>query len=300
MDASLTPIHPGGVRAWLLAARLPTLPAAVTPVLVGSAVAVAQGHFQPAVFAAALATSLLLQIGANLANDYFDYGKGADTAARLGPVRVTQSGLIPPAAVHRATVATFGLAVLTGLYLVAVGGWPILLAGLLAIAAAVLYTGGPWPFGYHGLGELFVFVFFGLVAVIGTAHLHTGAIGSLALAAAVPVGLLATAILVVNNLRDLDTDRAAGKHTLAVRLGRQGTRFEYLLLLTGAYAVPPGLWLAGAVSPWVWLPWLTLPLAVPLARLVASQEGRALNAALKGTARLHLLFGLLFAASLLL
>src|SRR5689334_19172144 len=177
-------------RAWFLAARPATLPAAVVPVLVGSAAAQAAGHVRLDVFFAALLASLLIQIGTNFANDLFDFKKGADTAARLGPTRVTQSGLIAPAEVQAAMVATFGLAVLIGLYLVAVGGWPILIIGVLSIAAGVAYTGGPWPLGYHGLGDLFVFIFFGLVAVMGTYYLHTGTITGLALAAAIPIGLL--------------------------------------------------------------------------------------------------------------
>jgi 1,4-dihydroxy-2-naphthoate polyprenyltransferase len=293
-----TPDRRPPIGVWLLAARPATLPAAVVPVVVGSALAAAEGQFQPLPFAAALLASVLIQVGTNLANDYFDFLKGADTQARLGPVRVTQSGLLAAQAVRNATVLVFGLALVVGVYLVAVGGWPILAIGLLSIAAAVLYTGGPWPLGYHGLGDLICFIFFGLLAVVGTAYLHTGSVNTAAFLAAIPVGLLVTAILVVNNLRDIDTDRATGKRTLAVRIGRTGTRLEYVTLLAGAYLVPLGRWLAGA-SAWFWLPWLTLPLAVSLTRVILRQEGRALNPALRGTARLHLLFGLLFAASLL-
>lgn len=299
MTAGLVAVHHGRLHAWLLAARLPTLPAAVVPVLVGTATAVADGRFRLLPFVAALVAALLIQVGTNLSNDYFDYRKGADTAGRLGPVRVTQSGLLAPEVVRTATIATFGLAALVGLYLVAIGGWPILVIGVLSIAAGVLYTGGPWPLGYHGLGDLFVFVFFGVVAVMGTSYLHTGAFSGAALVNAVPVGLLVTAILAVNNLRDIDTDRAAGKRTLAVRIGQRATRIQYVLLLAGAYLLPLGRWLAGSASDWFWVPWLTLPLGVPLVRIVFQQEGRHLNAALRGTARLHLLFGILFAASLL-
>lgn len=285
---------------WLLAARPATLSAAVVPVLVGSAAAAAEARFEPLPFFAALLAAVLIQVGTNLANDYFDYVKGADTAARLGPPRVTQSGLVQPGAVRTATALVFGLAVLLGIYLVAVRGWPILLIGLLSIAAGLFYTGGPWPLGYHGLGDLTVFVFFGLVAVVGTHYLHTGAATPAAFAVALPVALLVTAILVVNNLRDIDTDRAAGKRTLAVIIGRRATRIEYLLLLAGAYLAPLARWLLGATSVWFWLPWLTLPLAVRLVLVVTRQDGPALNAALRGTARLHLLFGALLALSLLL
>jgi len=289
----------GPVQVWLLAARPATLPAAIVPVLVGSAAAAAEGHFRPLAFSAALLASMLIQVGTNLANDYSDYFKGADTAARLGPLRVTQSGLLPPETVKRATILVFALAMLLGLYLVSVAGWPIVAIGLACIVAGVLYTGGPWPLGYHGLGDLTCFVFFGFVAVLGTAYLHTETITGLAVVASLPVACLVTAILVVNNLRDIDTDRASGKYTLAVLIGRRATRLEYLLLLAGAYLVPLARALAGA-SFWWWLPWLTLPLAVAVVRVVLHQQGRALNPALRDTARLHLSFGVLFAASLLL
>ena len=297
---TITSSAPGPVRAWVMAARPATLPAAVAPVLVGTAVAVHARHFRPLPFLAALVAAVLIQIGTNFANDLFDYHKGADTTARLGPARVTQSGLISPRAVAYATALTFGAAVLVGLYLVAVGGLPILLIGLASIAAAILYTGGPWPLGYHGLGDVFVFIFFGLIAVTGTYYVQAGAVGGAAIAAAVPVGLLVTAILVVNNVRDIETDRAAGKRTLAVRLGRRASRVQYALLVATAYAVPLLLWLAHVTSWLFWLPWLTAPLAYRLIRTVSTHEdGPTLNRALKGTGRLHLLFGLLFAASLL-
>ena len=298
LQADHLPSRPGPLRTWVLAARIPTLPAAVVPVLVGTATAWAGGQLRPLPFLAALVAALLIQIGTNLANDYFDFRKGADTAERLGPIRITQSGLVPAETVRAATVLAFGLAVLVGAYLTVVGGWPILVVGLLSIAAGILYTGGPWPLAYHGLGDLTVFLFFGLVAVVGTTYLHTGSVGLLAVIYALPVALLVTAILVVNNLRDIGTDRAAGKRTLAVRLGAQGTRVEYLLLLVAAYLVPLA---AGIIlgSPRVfWLPWLTLPLAIQLLRVVLSQEGRPLNAALAGTGRLHLAFGVLWAVGI--
>src|SRR5256886_7573433 len=185
---------PGRARAWLMAARPATLPAAVAPVLVGTSVAVQARHFRALPFLAALVAAVLIQIGTNFANDLFDCHKGADTAERLGPVRVTESGLISPRAVAYATALTFGAAVLVGLYLVVVGGLPILLIGLASIAAAILYTGGPWPLGYHGLGDVFVFIFFGLIAVTGTYYVQAGAVGGVAVAAAVPAGLLVTAI----------------------------------------------------------------------------------------------------------
>ncbi len=287
-------------RVWLLAARPKTLPAAVAPVVVGTAVAWSEGGLIPWAAAAALAVALLLQIAANLANDVFDYRRGADTAHRLGPPRVTQSGLVPPSHVLMATAVVLGGAVLAGLPLVWRGGWPFLALGLLAILSALAYTAGPAPLGYIGLGEVAVFAFFGLVAVAGTAYVQTKDLSWLAIAAAVPVGWLVTAILVVNNLRDIETDRRAGKRTLAVRLGDAATRVEYAALIAGAYALLPAYWLLGLISIWWWLPWLTVPLAVPLVRRVARESGPALNAALADTARLQLLFSILFAGSIVL
>jgi len=298
MQADHLSDRPGPIQTWALAARIPTLPAAVVPVLVGTATAWAEGQFRLVPFVAALAAALLIQIGTNLANDYFDFRKGADTADRLGPVRITQSGLVPAETVRAATALTFGLAALIGVYLTVVGGWPILVIGVLSIAAGVLYTGGPWPLAYHGLGDLTVFVFFGLVAVMGTTYLHTGTVGAPAVIAALPVAMLVTAILVVNNLRDIGTDRVAGKRTLAVRLGVRGTRIEYLLLVIAANLVPLAAWLIVGWPRGFWLPWLTLPLAVHLVRVVFSREGRPLNAALAGTGRLHLAFGVLWAVGI--
>jgi 1,4-dihydroxy-2-naphthoate polyprenyltransferase len=245
-----------------------------------------------------LLAALLIQVGTNFANDVFDFRRGADTAERLGPLRVTQGGLVTPQQMLTATYVTFGLAVLIGLYLVIVGGWPILLIGAVCLLAGVLYTGGPWPFGYHGLGDLVCFLCFGVLAVLGTAYVQTHAITRLDVWASIPVGCLVTAILVVNNLRDIDTDRAVGKRTLAVVLGRRGTRIEYGLCLFLAYAVVAGLGLSGMVGAWWWLPLLSLPLAAWLVRFVSRTDGRPLNQALKRTGQLHLLFGVLFAAAL--
>jgi 1,4-dihydroxy-2-naphthoate octaprenyltransferase len=283
-----------------MAIRVPTLPAAVVPVLVGSATALADGKFRPLAFVAALLASLLIQIGTNLANDYFDHQKGADTAERLGPTRVTQSGLIAPATVRSAMLLCFGLAALCGAYLIYVGGWPILLIGLLSIASGILYTGGPFPLGYNGLGDLFTFIFFGVVAVIGTDYLHTGAFRWVALLASLPVAMLVTAIIVVNNLRDAPTDRKAGKRTLAVIFGEGFARVEYALLVLGAFLSLPVVWLWGGASPFSLLAWLSMPLALPLLDLVGKERGKALNAGLRGTARLHMVFGALLALGLLL
>jgi len=275
------------------------LPAAVVPVVVGSAAAVSQGAFRPLAFAAALFSALCIQIGTNFANDLFDFKKGADTAERLGPTRVTQAGLVTPRQVARATVLVFGLAFLSGLYLVAVGGWPILAIGLSGIAAGVLYTGGPWPLGYHGLGDLFTFVFFGVIAVWGTHYVHTGAWDPFAFFLSLPVACLVTAILVVNNLRDIETDRAARKMTLAVRLGKHWTKAYYTALIAAAFLLPLLYWAAGRMTAAAAIPWLAAPFAAGPLRTVYTQEGRALNAALKGTGRLHLVFGALYAAALL-
>jgi len=286
-------------RVWLLAARIPTLSAAVAPVLVGSAAAWAHGRFIPGALVAALVSSTLIQVGTNFANDLFDFKKGADTEKRTGPLRVTQAGLVSPQEIERAMWITFALAVVAGLYLIYLGGWPILAIGLLSIAAGILYTGGPWPLAYHGLGDLFSFLFFGVIAVCGTYLVHTGSVSAFAFVASLPVAMIVTAILVANNLRDIETDRAAGKRTLAVRLGARLTKLEYIALLALAYLIPVVMWAFGWLSGPFWLPWLTLPLAVRLVRIVLTQTGRQLIPALKGTGLLHLLFGLLFAASLL-
>jgi 1,4-dihydroxy-2-naphthoate polyprenyltransferase len=284
----------------MLAIRVPTLSAAVVPVLVGTALAMRDYRASPLIFAVTLCAALLIQIGTNLTNDLFDFQKGADTGARLGPVRVVQAGLLSQKQVAAAGVISFGAAMLLGVYLVKVGGWPILAAGLAAVASGIAYTGGPWPLGYHGLGDVFVFVFFGVVAVVGTFYLQSGVVTGAALTASFPVAMLVTAILVVNNLRDIDTDRKAGKRTLAVRFGREATRLQYSILVLGAYLIAVAMWLGRANSAWVILPWLTLPLGIRLVRAVWRDEGAALNAVLRQTAALHLAFGVLLAAGFLL
>ncbi len=291
---------PGQIRSWWIAARPKTLPAAAVPVLVGSATAFKDGRFQPGPALAALLGALLIQVGANFANDVFDFKKGADTAERLGPTRVTQAGLLSPRQVFTGMWLVFGLATLVGVYLVAVAGWLVVAIGLGSIIAAMAYTGGPFPLGYNGLGDIFVFIFFGLVAVCGTYYVQAGTVEAAAWWSALPVGWLATAILVVNNLRDIRTDRIAGKRTIAVRVGASGARAEYLLLLGLAYLTPLVMWLLGIAGPAVLLAWLSMPLAVPLWRTLSRQEGRILNKVLAGTARLELVYGLLFALGLVL
>jgi 1,4-dihydroxy-2-naphthoate octaprenyltransferase len=290
----------GAVRIWLMAARVRTLPAAVAPVLVGTSLALGDGHFHPLAFVAALLGAVFIQVGTNLSNDYSDARRGADTEDRLGPVRVTAGGLVPPGQVLVATYVTFGLAVACGAYLIAVAGWALLAVGAASILAGVLYTGGPRPYGYEGLGELFVFLFFGIVAVAGSYYVQVQKLPWEAFVCAVPVGLLASAILVVNNVRDLETDRRAGKRTLAVRLGRERTRGLYVAMLVLAFATAPVAWWAGSMTAWLLLPWLAAPLAVRLARVVRTRvDGSSLNAALAGTGQLQLLFCLLFSAGIL-
>jgi 1,4-dihydroxy-2-naphthoate octaprenyltransferase len=284
------------VNPWVLAARPATLTAALAPVVVGATAAWASAPLRAGATAAALLGAILIQIGTNLANDVFDHEKGADGPDRLGPVRVTQAGLLSASAVRSGMIVAFVLATLAGIYLTAVAGWPVVAIGLASIAAGVAYTGGPWPLGYHGLGDLFVFIFFGPVAVCGTAFVASGHVSPLAALASVPIGCICTAVLVVNNVRDRDTDVRAGKRTLAVRFGRAFGVVEYALLLLVAFAVPIALALTGARSPWILLPLATAPIAWRLFRVVlTTTDGPALNRALAGTARLLLAFGALFA-----
>ena len=301
MSTSLPAAEPArsGLGVWLLAARLPTLTAAAAPVAVGTGVALHDDVARLGPALAALLGAFAIQVGANLANDVADFRRGADTSERIGPPRVTQLGLLSQRHVLAGMWAAFGLATLAGLYLVAVAGWPVVAVGLASIAAALAYTGGPWPFGYHGLGEVFTFVFFGLVAVVGTYFVQAEEVSAGAFAAAVPIGLTVSAILMVNNIRDIATDAAAGKRTLAVLIGREASRWLFLATLALAYLWSAGLWLSGEFSAWTLLAWLSLPLAVPPARAVlASSHGPRLNAALRATARLHLVLGVLLAVGL--
>ena len=286
------------LKLWFVAARPRTLPAAVAPVLVGTALAASEDVFKPLRFVCALIGSIFIQIGTNLANDYSDARRGADTEDRLGPVRVTAGGLVPPRRVLIWTYVAFGIAVLAGVYLIAVAGWELLAVGVASIIAGVLYTGGPKPYGYEGLGELFVFLFFGVVAVVGSYFVQTEELARAAFDLSVPVGLLAAAILVVNNVRDIDTDRRAGKRTLAVRVGREKSRRVFTLMIAFAYIALIGI--VFELSPWVLLPLLTIPLAVPLVRTVATRtDGASLNGALADTGRLLAVFSLLLAVGVL-
>jgi 1,4-dihydroxy-2-naphthoate octaprenyltransferase len=296
------------MRIWLMAARPRTLPAAVAPVLVGTALAMTVVDLRVGGFIAALLGAIFIQVGTNLSNDYSDARRGADTEERLGPVRVTAGGLVPPRQVLVATYVSFALAVACGAYLIALAG-PVLLAiGAASILAGVLYTGGPRPYGYEGLGEVFVFLFFGLVAVAGSYYVQTEDLRWEALVLAVPVGLLAAAILVVNNVRDLETDRRAGKRTLAVRLGRPATRTIFGVMVYGAFVTAPLVWPIAelgdgspAGTPWLLLPLILLPVAVALVRLVRTHtDGATLNLALARTGLLQLGFCVLLSIGLLL
>ncbi|MEA3336040.1 MAG: 1,4-dihydroxy-2-naphthoate polyprenyltransferase [Chloroflexota bacterium] len=297
-----------GAQAWQLAIRPKTLPAAVGPVLVGAALAVADDLFQLLPVLASLTAAILLQIASNLANDYFDFVRGLDQADRKGPTRVASSGLIPLSELRLGLILVLLITALIGLYLIAIGGWPILVVGVAGIISSVAYSAGPFPLASHGLGDLFVFTFFGLAAVIGTYYVQALTVTPVVVAAAIPPGALITAILVVNNLRDMQTDARVGKRTLAVRLGVEGTHGEYTLLLAVAYLVPVLLSIVdllhgrpALMASLLLLPWLSLPMAARLRQTVVSTtDGPALNKALAGTARLSLVFCVLFSLGMLL
>jgi len=291
--------RPNFIQTWWLAIRPRTLPAAASGVAMGCALAWYDGSFQLLPALAWVLIALLLQIGSNVANDVFDFERGADTAERLGPVRVTQAGFLTPTQVKRGMVVIFGLAAMLGLYLAALRGWTVIWLGAAAILSAVAYTGGPYPLGYHGLGDVFVFLFFGLAAVAGTYFVQVGSVSVIAWWMSVPVGLIVTAILVVNNLRDIDSDRRAGKHTLAVRLGERGAKIEYVLCMAIAYLIVPALVLMNLIPIGGMLAWLSLPVAVRTLRTVFTQKGRPLNAALAGTGQTAFLFSLFFWVGLL-
>jgi len=299
-------------RAWLIAARPQTLPAAAAPVIVGVGLAVESGVFAPFPALAALVGAALIQIGTNFANDYYDAIQGADTDDREGFTRVVASGLIEPAEVKRAMWLTFAAAIIVGTALVYVGGVPILVIGLASVAAGIAYTGGPYPLGYHGLGDVFVFLFFGVIAVTGTYYVQAAALaagafplwipeGTVTLAAVVaglPIAALSTNILVVNNVRDIREDAQTGKRTLAVRFGYRFSRAQFLGLLALAYATP--FWfLARGYGLTVLLPLVSLPLAAAVARTVVTETaGEALNPALESTGKLLAAYAVAFAVGL--
>ena len=287
--------------AWILATRPKTLPAALAPVIVGSAMAYAHQRFVLIPAMAALVVAVLLQIAVNLANDYFDYVKGIDAEDRLGPVRVTQSGMIPTRQVKLAMIITLIAATLPGLYLITVGGWPVVCIGIACIVAALAYSGGPRPLASHALGDLFVFIFFGIVAVCGTYYVQALQMTLMVVCMGVIVGFMITAILVVNNLRDIQTDQRAGKRTLAVVFGERATKLEYTLLLACAYVLPAILWLMSMSSGWVLLPGLTAPFAIALNRKIWKDPGGSgLNQALAATAQLALFYSILISVGVIL
>ena len=300
----LTTPRPPAPRVWLMASRPATLPAAVAPVLAGTAAAswvTDAFDFHVGAFVAAMIGAVLLQIATNFANDYADFGSGADSEQRLGPTRVTQAGLVSAGQIRFAIALTFAGAASVGIYLTVVAGWPVLVAGGAAIMAGYLYTGGPWPYGYHGLGDVFVFLFFGLVAVIGSYFVQVKQITWEAVAAALAVGLPVTGILVINNLRDVETDRVSGKRTLAVVFGPDFARIEYPVLLATAFALVP-IFAALDLMPWTaMLAWLAAPLAAKLVLGVrAGLAGPSLNVVLRQTGLVHLSLGALLALGYLL
>ena len=287
-------------QVWMLAARPKTLPAAASGVVAGTALTLRDGHFRLGPALAALLVALLLQIGSNLANDVYDYERGADAGERHGPTRVTQAQLLTPDQVKVGMWAVFGLSALLGLYLAFVAGWVVILIGLAAIFSAIAYTGGPFPLGYYGLGDLFVFIFFGVAAVAGTYFVQVGSVSAQAWWMSLPIGWLIVDILVVNNLRDINADRAAGKHTLAVRFGEAGARIQFVVLLVAAYFLLPVLALMN-ILPWTsLLAWLSIPLGWRIWQIVRKQAGPPLNAALAGTGQTTLVYSLLFLVGMLL
>lgn len=299
-------------KAWVMAARPQTLPAAAAPVFVGVGLAWNDGVFALFPALAALIGAALIQIGTNFANDYYDAVQGADTEAREGFTRVTQAGIIEPTAVKRAMYLTFAAAILVGTYLVYVGGVPILVIGLISVASGIAYTGGPYPLGYHGLGDVFVFVFFGVIAVMGTYYVQAaavlaaplsigvpaGTVTAAAFVASLPIAAISTNILVVNNIRDRREDATTGKRTLAVRFGYRVSRVQYVALMVLAYATP--FWFVLTESSFgALLPLVTLPLAVGVTQtMLTKTEGAALNPALEQTGKLLAAYAVLFTVGL--
>lgn len=287
-------------QAWVLASRPKTLPAAASPVIIASAIAFYEKTFHPWVALTALFGALLLQIGANLANDVFDYKKGVDDSHRLGPLRVTQAGLLTPREVLTGMGLVFFLAAVCGLYMLIMSGWWILLIGVLAILAAIGYTGGPFPYGYRGFGELFVLLFFGFAAVCGTYYAQASRVSPLAIFSSIPVGLLIVSILIVNNLRDIEGDKTSGKLTLAVRYGATWAKQEFIAVIAFAYLVVFLLGISAVAPAWILISWLSLPMIFGLTHSILHDRGRALNQTLAATGQLTLFFAILYALGLVL
>jgi 1,4-dihydroxy-2-naphthoate octaprenyltransferase len=287
-------------QSWVLASRPKTLLASVVPVMVGTALAVNTGKFNFLIALIALVCSLLIQIGTNFTNDLYDYLRGADTQLRKGPARVLANGLITQSGMKAGILIMFISAFLLGLYLVYVGGIIILVIGILSIAAGLAYTAGPYPLAYKGLGDIFVFMFFGLIGTLGTFYLHTNEISLPAFLSSIPVGSLITNILVVNNYRDIETDKTAGKNTLAVKLGKTFTQYQFIFLIVVSFLTPLVLFLFFDFKIWIFLPYLTLPVAYNIIKMLFTLDGIQLNRTLELTARLSALYGILFSAGLIL
>ena len=287
------------INSWILASRPKTLLAAVVPVLVGSALAISAHKFFFLYSLIALFCSILIQVGTNFTNDLYDYLKGADNIKRKGPRRVLASGLISVTEMKAAIVLVFGLAFLLGLYLVFSVGLLILWVGIISIIAGIIYTAGPFPLAYNGLGDLFVFIFFGVIGTMGTFYLHTQEISFLAFLTSIPVGALITNILIVNNYRDIEEDRVANKITLAVLWGKTFTRWQYIILIIVCYLISIILYLNFNYSLWIFLPYLTIPVTFILIKMLYKFKGEELNKTLELTARFAVLYGLLFSIGLI-
>ncbi len=286
------------MKNWLLAARLKTLPAAISPVILGCALAYHDGFFYFFIFAMTLLAAVLIQVGANFANDVFDFQKGADRDDRLGPTRATQSGLISAEKMKKAMWQTFALAICVGSYLAFKGGWPIVWIGLASIAAGIAYTGGPYPLGYHGFGDVFVFIFFGLIAVPGTYYLQSGTVNVLSLYMGIAMGMLSTAILVVNNIRDADMDKLSGKRTLAVQFGKKFSKIQYSILILIPFLLPLYVWWNVENELSLLITIFALPISLHLINQIFSLSGSDLNLVLARTARFLFIFTLLLSAGL--
>lgn len=285
---------------WLLASRPKTLLAAVVPVTVGAAIAASEGAIDYFSTFIALICALLIQIGTNFVNDLYDHLKGADTHKRVGPLRVLNAGLVSVKTMQKAILLVFCAAFLTGLILVKKGGIPILMIGVASLIAGYAYTAGPFPLAYKGLGDIFVFIFFGFVATVGTYYVNTLTVSLIPVLASIPVGALITNILVVNNYRDIDQDKVAGKITLAVRIGKRNTRYEYMFLIIASFIVPVLIFLIGKQGLWILLPYLTLPLGLRLIRMIYNYTGSQLNSTLELTAKFSAIYGILLALGFIL
>ena len=278
------------MKNWILAVRLKTLPAAISPVILGSALAFHDKIFSYVICIITLLAAVLIQIGTNFANDVFDFYKGADRDDRLGPIRVTQAGLIKPQSMIRAMWYTFSMAIFVGVYLAFVGGWPIVVIGLASILAGIAYTGGPYPLGYHGWGDIFVFIFFGIIAVPGAYYLQAQIVTDISIYMGVITGMLSTAILVVNNLRDVDTDKLSGKKTLAVRFGKKFSKIQYSILVLFPFYLPLCLWWKMDMGLSLLITLFLIPISIHLIIQIFSKTGSELNFTLARTARFLFLF----------